>query len=104
MCVGVCVCVGVSVCVSACWCVSVLVCVRASACVSACVSVCVSVSVFVYRPNQGTVVETNVADEETLTASNQIFAALSLLVGGEAMTTVRGGASWRRLVCLEQDC
>ena len=30
------------------------------------------------------------SDEEILTASNQIYAALCLLVGGEAMTIVRG--------------
>ena len=37
------------------------------------------------------------SDEEILTASNQIYAALSLLVGGEAMTIVRGvpvGEGW----------
>ena len=45
------------------------------------------------NPNWGDIFE-EYSDEEILTASNQIYAALSFLVGGEAMTIVRGGASW----------
>ena len=45
------------------------------------------------NPNWDDIFE-DYSDEEILTASNQIYSALSLLVGGEAMTIVRGSASW----------
>ena len=48
------------------------------------------------NPNWDDIFEDN-SDEEILTASNQIYSALCLLVGGEAMTIVRGvpvGEGW----------